>query len=171
MEEVLAAAFEAGEATDATIAQSVDQAQRLWALRENISEAQRREGPNIKHDISLPVSAIPQFMDEAGHALAAALPGCRLVVFGHLGDGNLHYNVSAPEGQAATGFMDRADIANRVVHDLVAAHGGSFSAEHGIGQLKRGELVRYKSAVELALMRAVKQAFDPRGIMNPGKVL
>ena len=93
------------------------------------------------------------------------------MVFGHLGDGNLHYNVSAPEGEPAAGFMDRADVANRVVHDLVAARGGSFSAEHGIGQLKRAELLRYKSEVEIALMRAVKQAFDPRGLMNPGKVL
>lgn len=171
VETALADAFEAGEAADATLAQSVDQAQRLWALRENISEAQRREGPNIKHDISLPVSAVAEFIDAGARSLAAALPGSRLVVFGHLGDGNLHYNVSAPEGEPAAGFMDRADVANRVVHDLVAARGGSFSAEHGIGQLKRDELVRYKSEVEIALMRAVKQAFDPRGLMNPGKVL
>ena len=171
VEAALADAFEAGEATDATLALSVEQAQRLWALRENISEAQRREGPNIKHDISLPVSAVAEFIDAGEQALAAALPGSRLVVFGHLGDGNLHYNVSAPEGEPAAGFMDRADVANRVVHDLVAARGGSFSAEHGIGQLKRTELLRYKSEVEIALMRAVKQAFDPRGLMNPGKVL
>jgi FAD/FMN-containing dehydrogenase len=119
----------------------------------------------------LPVSAIPAFLRECGAALGAAFPGARLVVFGHLGDGNLHYNLSAPEGVTADDFIDNADHANRIVHDLVARHGGSFSAEHGVGQLKRGDLVRYKSPVELKLMRAVKAALDPAGIMNPGKVL
>jgi len=171
VESALAAAAEAGVAADAVVAQSVDQAHRLWALRENISEAQRREGPNIKHDISLPVSAIPAFMDECGGALLLAFPGARLVVFGHLGDGNLHYNLSGPEGVDAEGFMDHAERANRIVHDLVARYGGSFSAEHGVGQLKRDDLVRYKSPVELRLMQAVKRAFDPQGLMNPGKVL
>jgi len=171
VEEALGAAIEAGHALDATVAQSVDQAQRLWALRENISEAQRREGPNIKNDISLPVSQMTRFLAASEAALAGALPGSRLVVFGHLGDGNLHYNVSAPEGVAAAGFMAHADRANRIVNDLVAAHGGSFSAEHGIGQLKRDELVRYKSDVEMAMMHAIKRALDPAGRMNPGKVL
>jgi len=171
VETALAAAIEAGVAADATVAQSVEQGKRLWALRENISEAQRREGPNIKHDISLPVSAIPAFMRDCERELLAAFPAARLVVFGHLGDGNLHYNLSAPEGQDAGRFMDYGERANRIVHDAVARHGGSFSAEHGIGQLKRGDLVRYKSPVEVALMRTVKAAFDPRGIMNPGKVL
>jgi FAD/FMN-containing dehydrogenase len=149
----------------------VEQGQRLWALRENISEAQRREGPNIKHDISLPVSTIPAFMGDCERALAAAFPGARLVVFGHLGDGNLHYNLSAPEGADDARFMDHGERANRIVHDAVARHGGSFSAEHGIGQMKRGDLLRYKSPVEVALMRSLKAAFDPAGIMNPGKVL
>jgi FAD/FMN-containing dehydrogenase len=171
VEAALASAVDAGAAADATVAQSGEQGKRLWALRENISEAQRREGPNIKHDISLPVSAIPAFIGQCEGALIAAFPGARLVVFGHLGDGNLHYNLSAPEGVAAARFMDEAERANRIVHDLVARHGGSFSAEHGIGQLKRDELVRYKTPVELALMRAVKAAFDPHGLMNPGKVL
>ena len=171
MEAALAAAVEAGHASDAVVAQSEDQAARLWALRENISEAQRREGPNIKHDIALPVSAIPAFLDASEQALLRAFPGSRLVVFGHLGDGNLHYNLSAPAGESAPGFMAHADEANRIVHDLVAAHDGSFSAEHGIGQLKRGDLVRYKSEVELRMMRAIKGALDPRGLMNPGKVL
>ena len=171
VESALAGAVETGVAADAVVAQSGEQAQRLWALRENISEAQRREGPNIKHDISLPVSAIPAFMDVCGGALRAAFPGARLVVFGHLGDGNLHYNLSAPEGVDARGFMDHAERANRIVHDFVARFGGSFSAEHGVGQLKRDDLVRYKSPVELQLMRAVKAAFDPQGVMNPGKVL
>ncbi|HEY1329074.1 MAG TPA: FAD-binding oxidoreductase [Casimicrobiaceae bacterium] len=156
---------------DATIAQSQDQAARLWALRENVSEAQRREGPNIKHDIALPVSAIPRFLDDAHHALARALPGVRFVIFGHLGDGNLHYNLAAPQGQDAERFMRNTAAANRIVHDLVAAAGGSISAEHGIGQLKREELLRYKSAVEIELMHRVKAALDPRGMLNPGKLL
>jgi len=171
LESALADAVDAGEALDASIAQSRAQAEKLWALRENISEAQRREGPNIKHDISLPVSAIPAFLHESDAALLAAFPGARLVVFGHLGDGNLHYNLSGPEGADARDFMGNADAANRIVHDLVARHGGSFSAEHGVGQLKRGDLVRYKSEVEVAVMRAIKAALDPAGIMNPGKVL
>src|SRR6185369_13913788 len=128
-------------------------------------------GPNIKHDISLPVSAIPEFIDFAARELTAALPGVRFVTFGHLGDGNLHYNLAAPAGQDAEAFMTNAHRANRIVHDLVSARGGSISAEHGIGQLKRDELVRYKSPIELELMRAIKSALDPRGILNPGKVL
>ena len=171
VEAALAAAIDAGAAADAVLAQSGEQAARMWALRENISEAQRREGPNIKHDISLPVSAVPAFMAACDAALARAFPGARLVVFGHLGDGNLHYNLSAPEGIVADSFMDNAARANRIVHDLVAHHAGSFSAEHGVGQLKRADLVRYKGDVELRLMRAVKQALDPRGLLNPGKVL
>src|SRR4029077_12599196 len=117
---------------DATLAQSQEQAERLWALRENISEAQRREGPNIKHDISLPISAVPAFLDDTGAALVRAFPGARLVVFGHLGDGNLHYNIAAPEGAPAHAFMDNSAAANRIVHDRVVAAGGSISAEHGI---------------------------------------
>jgi FAD/FMN-containing dehydrogenase len=171
LETALAAAIDAGEALDASIAQSKAQADALWALRENISEAQRREGPNIKHDISLPVSAIPAFLRESDAALAHAFPGARLVVFGHLGDGNLHYNLSGPEGSDARDFMDNGERANRIVHDLVARHGGSFSAEHGVGRLKRDDLVRYKSPVEVDVMRAIKAALDPAGIMNPGKVL
>ncbi|MEO8344424.1 MAG: FAD-binding oxidoreductase [Betaproteobacteria bacterium] len=167
----LAAAVADDLALDVVVALSMDQADKLWALRENISEAQRREGPNIKHDISLPVSAIPRFLLECGAALAAAFPGSRLVVFGHLGDGNLHYNLGAPEGVEAANFLDHAAAANRIVHDCVARYEGSFSAEHGVGQLKRSELLRYKSDVELALMRTVKAAFDPGNIMNPGKVL
>jgi FAD/FMN-containing dehydrogenase len=171
VEAALTAATEHGAIADAVVAQSREQANRLWSLRENISEGQRREGPNIKHDISLPVSAIPGFMAQSAEALAHAFPGARLVIFGHLGDGNLHYNLSAPEGDAAAPFMAHAERVNRIVHDLVAEHGGSFSAEHGIGQLKRSDLVRYKSDVELGMMRAIKSALDPKGLMNPGKVL
>ena len=171
MESLLADASEDGLLDDAVVAQSHDQAARLWALRENISEAQRREGPNIKHDISLPVSAIPRFLDDADHALRAALPGVRFVIFGHLGDGNLHYNLSAPQGVAPEPFMSAQPVANRIVHDLVVAAGGSISAEHGIGQMKRGELAHYKSALELDLMRRIKAALDPAGLLNPGKVV
>ena len=171
LERALAAALEAGVALDATVAQSVEQARALWTLRENIAEAQRRDGPNIKHDISLPVSAIPGFIGDAGVALAKALPGIRFVTFGHLGDGNLHYNLAAPPGIAPESFLENTSLANRIVHDLVAASGGSISAEHGIGQQKRAELVRYKSAVELELMHTVRAALDPAGIFNPGKVL
>jgi FAD/FMN-containing dehydrogenase len=171
LERALNAALESGIVQDATIAQSGEQARALWALRENIAEAQRRDGPNIKHDISVPVSVIARFLDAAGPALADAFPGLRFVVFGHLGDGNLHYNLAAPDGVAPSAFLANTARANRIVHDLVAAHGGSISAEHGIGQQKRDELVRYKSATELDLMRAVKVALDPAGIFNPGKVL
>jgi FAD/FMN-containing dehydrogenase len=171
VEAALAGVLESGVASDAALAQSGEQAAALWELRENIAEAQRREGPNIKHDISLPVSAIPAFIAAAAAALEAAFPGLRFVTFGHLGDGNLHYNLAGPESVAPESFMANAGAINRIVHDLVAAHGGSISAEHGIGQLKRDELVRYKSAVEIELMQRVKSALDPAGILNPGKVL
>ncbi len=171
LEAALGVAVEEGLVADATIARSQAQADALWALRENLSEGQRREGPNIKHDIAVPVSRIPAFLVDARRALSAAFPGVRFVTFGHLGDGNLHYNLSAPEGEDSRAFMDHAPAANRIVHDLVHAYGGSISAEHGIGQLKRGELARYKSGLELELMRRVKDALDPDGVMNPGKVL
>jgi FAD/FMN-containing dehydrogenase len=171
LEGALGSAIEQDVVADVTIAQSEEQARALWMLRENISEAQRREGPNIKHDISVPVSAMPRFLDAAAAALSAALPGVRFVTFGHLGDGNLHYNLAGPEDVPPEAFMAEAPRANRIVHDLVAAHHGSISAEHGIGQLKRLELTRYKSAVELELMRRLKSAFDPQGVLNPGKVL
>ena len=171
LEHALADALEAGIARDAAVAQSGEQAAAMWALRENISDAQKMEGLNIKHDIALPVSAIPEYLDAAQATLSAAWPGVRFVVFGHLGDGNLHYNLSAPEGVAAEAFIAHAPRANRIVHDLVMARAGTISAEHGIGQLKRDELARYKSETELDVMRAVKRALDPRGLMNPGKVL
>ncbi len=171
LQDVLADAIAAGEAGDAAIAHSETQALALWALRENISEAQKVEGISIKHDISLPVSRIPEFIGRADAALTRAFPGVRIVCFGHLGDGNLHYNQSKPAAQDNATFVAQTDAVNRVVHDLVAALDGSISAEHGIGQLKREEILRYKSEVEMDLMRKVKQALDPRGLMNPGKVI
>jgi len=169
--DVLAAAVAVGEARDAAIAANEAQARALWALRENISEAQKIEGISIKHDIALPVSRVAEFIERCDAALAAAFPGLRIVCFGHLGDGNLHYNQSKPSAQDNAAFIAQTEAVNRVVHDLVHALGGTISAEHGIGQLKRDELPRYKSDVEMDLMRAVKRAIDPRALMNPGKVL
>ena len=168
LESALGEAIEHGIASDAAIARSEAQAADLWALREHIPEAQRLTGPNIKHDISLPVSSIPAFLAAARAALDEALPGVGYVTFGHLGDGNLHYNLAPPAG---TTVADSSERANRIVYDLVARFGGSFSAEHGVGQLKRGELSRYKPAVEVELMRRIKRALDPHGLLNPGKVL
>jgi len=171
VENWLATRLERDEVADAVVAQSEAQARKLWALRESISEAQKVEGVSIKHDIAVPVSAIPAFLERADAALGQAFPGIRVVAFGHVGDGNLHYNLSKPNAQDNTAFIASQPAVNRLVHDTVAALGGSISAEHGIGQLKREELLRYKSPVEMALMRSVKQALDPRGLMNPGKIL
>jgi FAD/FMN-containing dehydrogenase len=171
-EGVLGQALERGIIGDAAIAESMAQSQTMWHLRESIPLAQAQEGLNIKHDIALPVSRIPRFCDATQAALERAVPGMRLVNFGHLGDGNLHYNVQAPVGVDAALFLaEREHEVNNLVYDAVAAHGGSISAEHGIGVLKREELVQYKDATALALMRAVKQALDPRGLMNRGRVL
>jgi FAD/FMN-containing dehydrogenase len=171
LQEALTAAIDAGEAGDAALARSEEQALAFWRLRENISEAQKIEGVSIKHDISLPVSRIPEFIERCDAALAAAFPGVRVVCFGHLGDGNLHYNQSKPAALDNAAFIGQSDAVNRIVHDLVAGLGGSISAEHGLGQLKREEILRYKSEVEMDMMRAVKKALDPAGLMNPGKVL
>jgi FAD/FMN-containing dehydrogenase len=171
IENWLAEMLEAGLLDDAVLAQSETQARKLWALRENISEAQKIEGVSIKHDISVPVSSIPEFLTLANAALAKVFPGIRVVAFGHLGDGNLHYNLSKPDALENSAFIDSQPVANRLVHDLVHSLNGSISAEHGIGQLKREELLRYKSPVELAMMRSIKQALDPLGLMNPGKIL
>ena len=170
-ETVLGAALEEKTILDAVIAQSEAQAKAFWSLRDFISEAQAHEGPNIKHDVSIPISQIPEFIRTTDAELGRAHPGVRMVTFGHVGDGNLHYNVSAPEGVAPEVFVGQTGGINRIVHDSVARFRGSISAEHGLGQLKRGEIRRYKSAVELELMRKIKGALDPHGIMNPGKVL
>lgn len=171
LEAFLGKALEGASIGDAVLAQSVDQAKRLWALRENISEAQKIEGISIKHDISVPVSKIGDFVERADRALQAAFPGIRIVTFGHVGDGNLHYNQSKPEaGENAAFIASQAEV-NVIVHDLVHELGGSISAEHGIGQLKRLEILRYKDALEMDMMRSIKRTFDPQGLMNPGKVL
>ncbi len=171
-EAVLGAALESGTVTDAVIAENLAQSRALWHLRESVPLAQAEEGLNIKHDISVPVSAIPAFVAQADAALQAAYPGVRLVNFGHLGDGNLHYNVQAPVGEDGARFLaEEEHRVNTLVFDAVASWGGSFSAEHGIGALKRDELARRKSPVALALMRQIKAALDPAGLMNPGRVV
>ena len=167
----LGAAMESGEVLNAAIAESESQRAMFWRLRETIPEAQRRDGASIKHDISVTTSELPRFIVEACAAVHQISPSGRIVSYGHLGDGNLHFNVSQPPGGAAAEFEALAPRINRAVHDLVARYGGSFSAEHGIGRLKRGELQRYKSPVALDLMRSIKHAIDPKNIMNPGKVL
>jgi FAD/FMN-containing dehydrogenase len=165
-------ALEAGIITDAVVAQTQAQAKALWHIRECIPLAQAEEGLNIKHDISIPVSRIPEFVEATDALLRAAIPGVRLVNFGHLGDGNLHYNVQCPAGADGKAFLQTQEPGvNKLVFDSVLAHGGSISAEHGIGSLKRDELPHYKSAVALDMMRAVKKALDPLGILNPGRVL
>ena len=171
LEDLLGAAFEDGLVSDAAIASSLAQTEGLWALRENITEAQSHEGKAIKHDISVPISRIDRFIEEASAALTTAFPQNRLVVFGHLGDGNLHFNLSPPEGDRGEALLAQQGAINRIVHDLVGAAGGSISAEHGLGVLRRDEAARYKSPVELSLMHNLKQALDPQGLMNPGKVL
>lgn len=171
LESGIEAALEADLAIDAVVATSNAQSSALWQLREHIPLAQAAAGKNIKHDVSLPISRIAEFIDSTDAALAAAFPGCQVVCFGHLGDGNLHYNIAPAEGGSHEAFLANQAAINRIVHDSVAAFEGSISAEHGIGALKREELRRYKDDVELEMMRAIKGALDPLGIMNPGKIL
>ncbi|MGE5537365.1 MAG: FAD-binding oxidoreductase [Gemmatimonas sp.] len=171
LEGILESALEKGRIVDGTIAASETQGKALWRLREILPESQTREGGSIKHDVSVPVSRIPEFIVRGTKAVEAALPGARVFAFGHMGDGNIHFNVSQPVGADKATFLKDWERLNRVVHDIVAELGGSFSAEHGIGVLKKGELKRYRGALELELMQRIKSAFDPAGIMNPGKIL
>jgi FAD/FMN-containing dehydrogenase len=171
LEATIEKALEAGLAQDAVVATSIAQSRALWAIREHIPLAQAADGKNIKHDISVPISRIAEFVEQTDALLAQAWPGVQVVCFGHLGDGNLHYNIAAPQGTPVDAFLAYQGDVNRIVHDSVAGFGGSISAEHGIGALKRDELPRYKAQVELDLMRAIKAALDPLGIMNPGKIL
>ncbi len=170
-EQVLAEALEAGEVLDAVIAASEAQGERLWALREGIPEAQKLAGASIKHDVSVPVSRVPEFLIKATALAEQAIPGVRVAPFGHLGDGNIHFNLTQPVKAEPAAFLAHGERITSGVHELAAALDGSFSAEHGIGRLKREELRRYKAPVELGLMTTLKRALDPKGIMNPGKIL
>jgi FAD/FMN-containing dehydrogenase len=171
MEAYLGEAMEKGLVLDAVIAQTDAQSKALWALRENHTEASKQEGPSIKHDISVAVSKIPPFVPEGLAAMKKALPGCRPLVFGHVGDGNLHFNCQAPAGWTKQQFAPHVEPISGAIYDLVTAYGGSISAEHGIGRIKLEELAHYRSQTELDVMRQLKRALDPHNIMNPGKVI
>ncbi len=171
-ETLLEAALERGLITDAAVAESLQQSNDMWHLRETITLAQAEEGLNIKHDIALPVSRIPAFCDSTGAALEASFPGVRLVNFGHLGDGNLHYNLQAPaDADSASWTRVHEPRVTSMVYAAATEHGGSISAEHGIGSSKRDELLLHKSSVAMGLMRSIKRALDPQGLLNPGRVL
>jgi FAD/FMN-containing dehydrogenase len=169
VEKLLEDAMEAGEVVDAVLASSDAQAQALWHIRESIPEAQNFEGASIKHDVSVPVSRVPEFIARGSAILEAAYPDIRIVAFGHLGDGNIHFNPAQPKG--AENFYTEREAINRIVHDLIAEMNGSISAEHGIGRLRLAEAEIYKSEIELDLMRTIKRAIDPKNIMNPGKTI
>ncbi len=171
LEGVLADAMERGEVLDATIAESRAQAADFWRLREALPEAQLIEAVSIKHDISVPVYSVPEFLRTADAALATAMTGIRVCAFGHIGDGNIHYNLAQPKGADGAEFTARTGEINRIVHDIVIALGGSISAEHGIGRLKRGALAHYAQPLALEMMRSLKATFDPNNIMNPGKII
>jgi FAD/FMN-containing dehydrogenase len=171
LEGALMQAYEDGLVLDAAPAQDAGQAQAFWHLREAVVEAQRHAGGSIKHDVAVPVSSVPAFLAEATAKVQELIPGIRPVPFGHLGDGNIHFNLTQPEGADTHAFLARWDEVNAAVHDIVARYRGSISAEHGIGQMKIAENARFKPAVELELMRAVKRTLDPQNIMNPGKVV
>lgn len=170
LESGLGEAFEHGEALDAVVAGNARQVAGLWKLREGISEAQNHEGPSLKHDISVPVSSIPAFIDATDRKLSATFPGVRIVSYGHVGDGNLHYNISKPVGSEDAPFKAQADAIMHVIYEATMAFAGSISAEHGLGQAKRDAAQLYKAPLELELMRTLKLALDPSGIMNPGKM-
>jgi D-lactate dehydrogenase (cytochrome) len=171
LEAILAQGLEDGIVDDAVIAANLGQRSAFWKLRDEMSAAQKPEGGSIKHDISVPVVAVPDFIEQANAAVVKLIPGARPVPFGHLGDGNIHYNVSQPVGADSADFLARWHEVNAVVFDIVRRMGGSISAEHGIGVLKRDELPEVKDKVAIALMRSIKAMLDPSGIMNPGKVL
>jgi FAD/FMN-containing dehydrogenase len=171
LEESLGEAASEAIVRDAVIAASEAQRQAMWSIRENIPESQKVEGPSVKHDVSVPVSLVPELIERASTRLGEHFPDVRIVAFGHVGDGNVHYNCSKASAQDAKAFFAQAPEVNRIVYDVVKELGGSISAEHGLGVLKREEIKRYKSELELGLMRDIKRALDPGGIMNPGKVL
>jgi len=171
VEGLLGGGLEDGEVLDAVLAANRGQGQALWKIRESIPEAQNHEGPSVKHDVSVPLSRIAEFIERADQALAAAYPGVRCVAFGHIGDGNIHYNPAQPLGERGADFAKEYGAVNRIVHDLISELNGSISAEHGLGRLRRDEARHYKSYVEMDLMQTLKDALDPTNIMNPGKVV
>ncbi len=171
LEQVLADAYEDGLIVDAAIATSESQAQEFWHIRESVPEAQKPEGASIKHDIAVPISRVADYVEQAIASVTDAIPGVRPVVFGHLGDGNVHFNLSQPEGADPAKFLTQRGEINRIVYDLSAQMNGSFSAEHGVGLLKREEMMHYKGEIETDLMRSLKRALDPHNIMNPGKIV
>jgi D-lactate dehydrogenase (cytochrome) len=171
LEKLLADAADQDLVLDATLAQNPAQAEALWHIRESIPDAQKPEGLSVKHDVSLPIHLVPRFVEQASQLVAEEVPGIRVVAFGHVGDGNVHFNLSQPIDMERAAFARHKERLSALVHDLTMSMSGSFSAEHGIGQLKRDELRRYRSPVELDVMRKIKQALDPAGLMNPGKVL
>jgi len=171
LEGILAAGFEQDIVEDGVIAQSLTQAEQLWSLRENITEAQKRAGPSFSHDVSTPISAIPDFVERCLAALQALDPGLHPVVFGHIGDGNLHFNILAPAGLDPSRRQILQKQVETALYDLVAAYRGSISAEHGLGEMKRDLIEHYRPSLDSALMRAVKQQFDPSNLMNPGKAI
>ncbi len=171
LENILHTAMEQDIIQDAVVARSIAESNALWTLRESIPLAQAKEGGNIKHDISLPISRIPEFITTTDALLKKYVPNCRMVTFGHLGDGNLHYNVAPPKGISPTNFFAQETTINRIVYDSVHQFGGSISAEHGIGTLKRDTIRQYQSVVEIQLMQVIKHAIDPLNLMNPGKVI
>jgi FAD/FMN-containing dehydrogenase len=171
-EQLLELAFNEGCVTDAIVAESLSQARNLWHIRESITLAQADEGLNIKHDISIPISSIPDFVAHTDARLQQQIPGVRLVNFGHLGDGNLHYNVQAPEGGDTAAFLrEHEEAVNTCVYQSVKKFGGSISAEHGVGSMKVDSLPGYKDPVALQMMQQIKRALDPQGLLNPGRVV
>lgn len=171
MESILGEAFEEGLVEDAAFAQNLTQVQDFWHVRHGMSEVQKPEGGSIKHDVSVPVASIPDFLDKAMAAVEDFVPGCRPVPFGHIGDGNIHFNVSQPVDADKEDYLAKWDEMNTIVHGIVGEFGGSISAEHGIGRLKRDLLKDVKQGIELDLMKRIKDAFDPKGLLNPGRVL
>jgi len=171
LEKILETGFEKELVFDGVVAKNEREAQDLWTLRESLSEMQKLEGGSIKHDVSLPLSAIDDFLKDANEAVERAIPGARPVPFGHIGDGNIHYNISQPVDMDKQEFLDHWSDLNRIIHDIVHMFQGSFSAEHGIGRMKIQDMIRYKTAGELEMMRQVKQSLDPKNILNPGVIL
>jgi FAD/FMN-containing dehydrogenase len=168
---MLAAAIDKSLAMDAVIAKNEAEASSFWRLRHSISEAEKHGGVSLKHDVSVPTGKIGEFIEQAEAAVLARMPEAGIVTFGHVGDGNVHFNVGPPESWTAERFLQEREVITEIIYDVTAAFNGSISAEHGIGRAKRDHLRRYRSDTELSLMRAVKAALDPRNIMNPGKVV